>query len=114
MDKTLKYLIEELIAFKSSHEQVSISRKEKRMIKDCYRRLKLLEDDSLMGVHCNEKSVKIRIVSKKLIICHEVPALLNLINISDMCYIDRCKHGFIIDLEFNLWKWKAKETPPAP
>ena len=110
MDKLLlNRIMEEWNEFKSSHIKTNIDKKRRHFIKNCYQRLKLLEAKSAIGVHYNKNSVIIRIVAKRLLSCREAPALLNLIGISDVCYITKCRNGFIIDLEFYLWQWKEKE-----
>ena len=63
-----------------------------------------------MGVCYDKKSLKIRIISRHIFSCSEAPAFLTLVGLSDICAIETCKGGFIINLEFNLWRWVKKET----
>lgn len=108
MDKIFESIKRELKEFETQHIKVDIGKKRRQFIKYCYQNLKM-EEDSLIGVHYDRKSVTIRIVSKGLISCSESPALLYLIGISDVVLISKCRYGFIIDIDFNLWRWKKKK-----
>lgn len=110
MDKTLDRIIERLEEHERTHKRVDIGRKRRQLLRDCYERLKYLEEESLMGVHYDKKSLKIRIVSRQIITCSQAPAFLILIGLSDICTINTCRDGFIIDLEFNLWRWVERES----
>lgn len=109
MHNYLKYIMEEWSEFESTHIKTDIGKRRRRFIKNCYRCLKLLEKRSNIGVRYNKNSIIIRIIAQRLLSCREAPALLNLIGISDVCFITKCWNGFIIDLEFYLWHWKEKD-----
>lgn len=109
MDKTLNRIIERLEEYERTHKRVDVGQKRRYLLRDCYERLKNFEEDSLMGVSYDKKSLKIRIVSRQIDSCSQAPAFLILVGLSDICTIYTCRGGFIIDLEFNLWRWVKRE-----
>ena len=109
MEHTFKHITEILKEYEHTHKKIDIGKKRRLLIKDCYQRLKILEENSSIGVRYSKSSAKIRIVSRSLLSCSQAPALLTLIGFSDICTIKTCRSGFIIDLEFNLWKWVKRE-----
>ncbi len=108
MNKSPERIIEALKKYRYTHEKVDIGQKRRRLLRKNYERLKAIEENSSMGVQHNKASAKIRIVSRSLFSCSQAPAFLTLVGISDICAIDTCRGGFIIDLEFNLWMWKKR------
>lgn len=109
MDKYLNRIMKEWSKFESTHIKTDIGKRRRHFIKDCYHRLKILERESTIGVRYNKNSVIIRIFAHRLLSCRDAPALLNLIGLSDVCFITKYRNGFIIDLEFYLWHWKEKD-----
>ena len=110
MDKTLKNIIKRLEEHEKNHMRVDIGKKKRQLIRDSYQRLKAIEDDAKIGVQYDKKSAHIRIISQHIIACSEAPAFLILISLSDVCSINKCRNGFIINLEFNLWKWIKRDS----
>lgn len=110
MDKTLKRIIERLQEHERTHKRVDIGRKRRLFIRDSYERLKAIEQEASIGVRYNKRSVKIRIISSDLNACGQAPALLNLIGISDFCFIRRCRRGIMVDIEIFLWRWVKREN----
>ncbi len=109
MDKTFRHIMQTLKEHEATHDRIDIGQKRRRFIRECYQHLKALKKSSLIGVrYKNRKSLTIRIVSKRLISCNEAPVLQNLIGIADVCFMEKCQWGFIIDLKFNLWRWVEK------
>lgn len=110
MDELYERIVRTLEEHERTHERVDIGRKRRELLRDCYERFKDFEGDSptLIGVRYNKKSLEIRIVSRRIDACGEAPAFLTLVGLSDLCTIKTCRGGFMIDLEFFLWRWKKK------
>ncbi len=114
MDKTLRRIIERLEEHERTHKRVDVGKKRRRFIRESYESLKAIEHESQIGVRYDKKSVHIRIISQQIIACSEAPAFLVLVGLSDVCFIDKCRNGFIINLEFNLWQWVERKAPSTP
>ncbi|NBH71202.1 hypothetical protein D3Z51_03980 [Clostridiaceae bacterium] len=111
MDKTLRRIIERLEKHERTHKRVDIGRKRRLFIRDSYERLKAIESKASIGVRYSKSSVEIRIVSNELLSCSQAPALSNLIGLSDICSIRKCRRNIIVDIELFLWRWAKKESP---
>lgn len=114
MDKTLKRIIERLEEHERTHRRADVGRERRLFIRDSYERLKAIEDEATIGVRYSKSSVKIRIVSNELLSCSQAPALSNLIGLSDICTIRRCRKNVIVDIELFLWHWVKREESSTP
>lgn len=114
MDKTLKRIMDRLEEHEQTHKRVDVGRKHRLFIRDSYERLKTIEDKATIGVRYSKSSVKIRIVSTELLSCSQASALSNLIGLSDICSIRRCRKVVIVDIELFLWRWVKREEFLTP
>lgn len=105
-DRMFMRLMAKAKDFEKTHRKTDIGKNCRFFIKDNYQRLKQLEPNTKMGVQCDPEWVKIRIVAKSITSCSAAPAFIALVGISDTCFIDTCKNGFIIDLSISLYHWQ--------